>query len=136
MSRDYAIKYHLEEAIKRMEMVSDQLDLWIVVAMAPEVLPLIATSLDPEAKTMSLALGAITRNARTVLNEDHIAVTFPDGKVVNVPYAAIYCAATPGSLADTLGWTRSTELAQDIAYLDMVEPMHNIPGFHCLSSTR
>lgn len=136
MSRDEAVKQHLGEAIERMEMIADPLDLWIVISMAPEVSPLIAKSLDPEAKTMALALGAITRNTRTVLNEDHVAVTFPEGKVVNVPYAAIYCAATAGSLADMLGWVRSTELSQDIAYLDMVEPEHNIPGFHGLSSTQ
>jgi hypothetical protein len=134
MSRDEAVKQHLGEAIERMEMIADPLDLWITVALAPEVLPLITGA--EGADVMSLALGSITRNTRTVLNEDHVAVTFPEGKVVNVPYAAIYCAATAGSLADMLGWVRSTELSQDIAYLDMVEPEHNIPGFHGLSSTQ
>lgn len=131
MSRDYAIRYHLGEAIDRMEMVSDPLDLWITVALAPEVAPLVATSNDPEAEVMSLALGAITRNTRTVLHEDHVTLTFPEGNVVNVPYAAIYRVATTGSLADTLDWLRSTEHGYDLAYLDIIETED-----HDISSTK
>jgi hypothetical protein len=148
MLRNVLVKQVIVDAIARMEMVSDSLDLWIVIAMAPEVVPLVAEALDPErnseavvmalgdvkSRTMSLGLGPLTRNTRTVANDDHLSVTLPEGKVVNIPYAAIYCTATTGSLADTLVWHRSTELGQDIAYLDMVEPEHGSPSFHGLSS--
>lgn len=126
MSRNYAVKNILQDAFERMEMLSDLLDIWIVVKLAPEAAMLKVFMPDPDEATISVALSAATRNARTVLNDDHMVVTVADGTVGKIPYDGIYCLATTGTLASVLEWNRHTDDDEDVAYVNLVTPGHDM----------
>lgn len=129
MSRNYAVKNTIEEAIKCMEMVEDKLELWTVVSMIPDSANLEPLASTRDDKTVSLDLGIRTRNLFTELNEDHLAITFEDNIVGKIPYDAIYCIATSGSLADTLEWYRHKADGEDVAFLNFVTPAHDMPEY-------
>lgn len=127
MSRNNVVRNILQQAIERMAMVSDKLELWTVISMLPDsasLEPLVSTR---DSKTVSLDLGPLLRNTWTMLNSDHMVVITAADTVGKIPYASIYCIATSGQLAQMLEWTRHTDNEEDTAYVNLVTPEHDMP---------
>lgn len=127
MSRDYAIRNILTEAIDRMEMLVDPIELWVIVALAPELGYVLE---DKDVETISIELGQYTRNERTELLQDRMIMNTPTNGKSIIPYDAIYCMVTEGIYAGMLDWQKTTEGGKDLAYVNLVMPDHGIPKYH------
>lgn len=127
MLRNNVVRNILQQAIERMEKLSDKLELWIVVSMLPDsssLEPLVSTR---DSKTIAIELGPLLRNTWTMLNSDHMVVITAADTVGKIPYDSIYCIATTGHLAQMLEWTRHTDNEEDTAYVNLVTPEHDMP---------
>lgn len=124
IGRNIGVRMMIEKAVDVLELVSDDLELWLIKDLAPEL----RDAYPPTDETfVTLALGIVTRNCRMQLKPDRLIVPIEDGTKVEIPYDAIYCIATSGTFAQDLSWFRYKDEYCDVAYINLVEGFHGIP---------
>jgi len=124
--RNIAVRSYLEQASGILEMVDVVLELCVVSKLAPDLVKYFNLGDEP---TVSFGMGIRTRNCWTTYHGDHLVVKVHGEDEVKIPYIAIYMLVTDGERAQDLNWPRIKDDKGDIAFVNLVHPIHDMPKY-------
>lgn len=99
----YHVKRNLDIAYEMLKDTTDSVELWVATGMCPDAL-LLDEHPPNVTNAVSIRLGPITRQSRSIVGEDDITITNKEGITVVIPYSAIYCLAAPAEYSRMMGW--------------------------------
>lgn len=124
--RDELIKRTLLEAFEKYGDRPESIDLWVVIALAPDVLKTRSTPVEDHVKTMAIGIGPVTRAKRFSFTSNGLRVITKECMPIDIPFDAIYCLIADGVFAEELNWARELTPQRDWAFVNFEEPFHNL----------